>query len=80
MIGAVLLILQFTFNRLFDDLLQLLFMLLYLNIICSKKFGTNYKGIVLAGFIGGIAFYTKSYAFYFVLIHLPIVIYQEVKI
>lgn len=75
MIGAVLLILQFSFNRLFDDLLQLLFILLYLNIICSKKFGTNYKAIVLAGFIGGIAFYVKSYAFYFILIHLPIVIY-----
>ncbi|HEX7457805.1 MAG TPA: hypothetical protein VF301_05180, partial [Ginsengibacter sp.] len=75
MIGAVLLILQFSFNRLFDDLLHLLFMLLYLNIICSKKFGTNYKAIVLAGFIGGIAFYVKSYAFYFILIHLPIVIY-----
>jgi hypothetical protein len=29
----------------------------------------------LAGFIGGIAFYVKPYAFYFILIHLPIAIY-----
>jgi hypothetical protein len=80
MIGAVLLIVHFTFYRLFGDLLEMLLLLLYLNIICSKKFGTNYKGILLAGFIGGIAFYAKSYAFYFILIHLPIAIYlSEVK-
>lgn len=75
MFGAVLLILHFTFFRLFGDLLQLLLMLLYLNIICSKKFGTNYKGILLVAVIGGIAFYAKAYAFYFILIHLPIAIY-----
>ena len=75
MTGAVLLIVHFTFYRLFGDLLELLLMLLYLNIICSKKFGTTYKGMLLAEFIGGIAFYAKSYAFYFVLIHLPIAIY-----
>jgi hypothetical protein len=80
MVGAVLLIVHFTFYRLFGDLLELFLMLLYLNIICSKKFGTNYKGILLAGFIGSIAFYAKVYAFYFVLIHLPIAIHlSEVK-
>ena len=33
------------------------------------------KKSVLAAFIGGIAFYAKAYAFYFVLVHLPIAIY-----
>ena len=75
MFGAVLLILHFTFDRLFGDLLELLCLLLYLNIICSEKFGTNYKGIILAALAGAMAFYAKSYAFYFVLIHLPIAIY-----
>lgn len=75
MVGAVLLIVHFTFYRLFGDLLELLFMLLYLNIICLKKFSVDYKRILLAGFIGGIAFYAKAYAFYFILIHLPIAIY-----
>ncbi len=75
MSGAVLLILHFTFYRLFGDLLEVLCLLVYLNIICSKEFGTNYKGVVSAALVGGIAFYAKSYAFYFVLIHLPIAIY-----
>jgi len=75
MIGAVLLILHFVFYRLFGDLLEVLCLLLYLNIICSEKFGTNNKGIILAAFAGAMAFYAKSYAFYFVLIHLPIAIY-----
>jgi hypothetical protein len=79
MVGAVFLILHFTFYRLFGDLLQLLILLLYLNIICSKKFGDNYKTVILAAFIGGIAFYAKAYAFYFVLIHLPVAIYLEQK-
>ena len=75
MTGAVLLILHFTFYRLFGDLLEVLCLLLYLNIICSEKFGTNYKGIISAALAGAMAFYAKSYAFYFVLIHLPITIY-----
>ena len=39
MFGAVLLIVHFTFDRLFGKLL----IILYLNIICSERFGTNYK-------------------------------------
>jgi hypothetical protein len=77
--GAVLLILHFTFYRLFGDLLQLLILLLYLNVICSKKFGSSYKMIILGAVIGGIAFYAKAYAFYFTLIHLPVAIYLAQK-
>lgn len=75
MIGALLLILDFAFSRLFGDLLQLMLLLVYLNIICSKNFGRNYKGIILAAFIGGIGFYAKAYTFYFTLLHLPLVIF-----
>lgn len=80
MIGAVLLMIHFVYARLFGDLLQLMFLLIYLNIICSKKFGENYKKIILAAFIGGIGFYAKAYTFYFTLLHLPfVIIYLEKK-
>ncbi|MEO6136581.1 MAG: hypothetical protein ABIP35_15610, partial [Ginsengibacter sp.] len=74
MIGAVLLMIHFVYARLFGDLLQLMFLLIYLNIICSKSFGKNYKTIIVAALIGGIGFYAKAYTFYFTLIHLPFVI------
>jgi hypothetical protein len=74
MIGAVLLMVHFAFSRIFGDLLQVMLLLFYLNIICSKKFNKTYKEIFLAAFIGGIGFYAKAYTFYFVLFHLPILI------
>jgi hypothetical protein len=79
MVAAVLLILHFVFYRLFGDLLQLIFLLLYLNIICSKNFGGNYKNILLAALVCGLGFYAKSYIFYFALIHLPIAIFIAEK-
>ncbi|MEO5649714.1 MAG: hypothetical protein ABIR03_07320 [Ginsengibacter sp.] len=52
MFGAVLLIIHFAFSRLFGDLLQVTFLLLYLNIISSNNFGKNYKGIIWAAIVG----------------------------
>ncbi len=72
---ALLLILYFVFSRQFGDLLQVQFLLLYLNIICSKNFNKNYTGIILAAVIGGIGFYAKAYIFYFTLVHLSLAIY-----
>lgn len=80
MMGAVLLIIDFVFIRLFADLLQVLFLLLYLNIICSKGFYKNYRSIILAAFVGGIGFYAKAYTFYFILLHLPVTIILLEKI
>ncbi len=79
MIGAVLLMIHFVYARLFGDLLQLMFLLIYLNIICSEKFGENYNKIILAAIIGGIGFYAKAYTFYFTLFHLPLVIFYLEK-
>lgn len=75
MSAATLLILHFTFSKLFGDLLEVLFLLLYLNIICSKRFSNNYKGIILAAIVAGIGFYAKAYTFYFALVHLPLAIF-----
>jgi hypothetical protein len=74
MVASVLLIVHFAFFRLFGDLLQLLFLLLYLNIICSKNFSGNYKKIILAALVCGIGFYAKAYILYFAIIHLPLAI------
>lgn len=75
MMASVVLILHFAFFRLFGDLLQLLFLLLYLNIICSKNFRGSYKKIILAAFVCGIGFYAKTYILYFAIVHLPLVIF-----
>lgn len=74
MAAAVFLLLYFAFDRLFGDLLLVLFLLLYLNIICSKKNWKGYTQIILAAFVGGLGFYCKAYTLYFILLHLPVVI------
>ena len=79
MTGASLLILFFSFGRLFGDLLQVLFLLLYLNVVLSKNFSKNYKKIILAALIAGIGFYAKAYTLYFAIVHLPLAIYLSEK-
>ena len=76
--AAVLLLLHFSFSRLFADNLEVTILLAYLNILHSKNFINRYWKIIVAGITGSLAFYAKAYSFYFVLIHLPIfVIYLE---
>lgn len=74
LIAGIFLILHFVFLRLFGDLLQALFLFLYLNVICSKDFYLNYKKIILASLVAGLGFYSKAYTFYFSLAHLLIVL------
>lgn len=74
LIAGITLIVHFVFFRLFGDLLQAMFLLLYLNVICSKSFYGNYLMIVLAAFLGGLGFYAKVYSFYFTVAHLVIVL------
>ena len=82
MMGAVvLLFLHFSFSRLFADNLVVTILLAYFYIVNSKDFVNNYRKIIAAGFVGALAFYAKAYSFYFVLVHLPIVIiYLEKQI
>ncbi|HVZ95593.1 MAG TPA: hypothetical protein VG847_01880 [Chitinophagaceae bacterium] len=79
MLTAVVLILHFTFFRLFASLLALVFFLLYINILVSDNFNKGYKKIILAGSVAGIAFYAKEYTFYFALLHLPVAVYIAEK-
>ncbi len=73
-VAGMFLILQIVFLRLFGDLLQALFILLYLNVVCSRNFYSSYKKIILAAFLCGIGFYAKAYTFYFAIANLVIVI------
>ncbi|MFS8081883.1 MAG: hypothetical protein ACMG51_00415 [Ginsengibacter sp.] len=74
MTGVVILLIDFAFSRLFADMLLVLILLIYLNILCNENFGKNYRSIVGIAIIGALGFYTKAYTFYFVLIHLPLTI------
>ena len=72
--ACVLLLLHFSFTRLFADNLLVMILLCYVSIVQSNDFVNNFKKIIAAGFFGALAFYAKAYSFYFVLLHLPIVI------
>lgn len=72
--AAILLLLHFSFSRLFGDNLVVTILLGYLNILYSKNFINQYWKIIFAGIMGSLAFYAKAYSFYFVLFHLPIII------
>ncbi|MEO5501822.1 MAG: hypothetical protein ABIR31_10320 [Ginsengibacter sp.] len=74
MVGVVLLLIDFAFSRLFADMLLVLILLIYLNILCNENFGKNYRSIIWIAIIGALGFYAKAYTFYFVLIHLPLTI------
>ncbi len=74
MAWVVLLLIDFAFSRLFADMLLVLILLIYLNILCNDHFGKNYRSIIWIAVIGTLGFYTKAYTFYFLLIHLPLTI------
>lgn len=52
----------------FDDLWQCFFLLLILDVMLSREFSTSLGMWILAGFIGGIAYYSKAYSFQFLLL------------
>lgn len=79
MTGGLLLIVHFAQDRLFGDLLQMVFLLAYLNIIFKPNFAQSNRLIIVAAIIGSLSFYAKSYSLYFVLIHLIIIILVSEK-
>jgi hypothetical protein len=58
------------YAQLFDDLWQIVFLLGYLLIICSRHFLTTWWKWVICGIIGAFAFFAKTYSFYFIVLHL----------
>ncbi|MEP6675156.1 MAG: hypothetical protein ABJA78_08370 [Ferruginibacter sp.] len=80
MTAISILLLHYTFHELFADLLLVLMLLIYLNIICSKNFINNNLKIIGCGLICAVGFYAKAYFFYFAIIHLAVSIFILLKV
>ncbi|UAY53152.1 glycosyltransferase family 39 protein [Ferruginibacter albus] len=75
----VIVFLHFAFYQLFGDFLQVLCLLIYLNIICSKGFIKSNKKIILSSIVCGVAYYAKYYSLYFGVIFIAITFFLLLK-
>ncbi len=69
----------YVYVQVYADVLQLVFVLIYLNYLFAEKFKFNYLSVVILGLIMGIAFYAKAYSFLFFGVHLLVVLYNYFK-
>lgn len=69
---ANILLLYFSYYRLFGDMLVLVFLISYLNITLRNHHVISYKQIILSATILSLGFYAKAYVFYFALFFIPI--------
>jgi len=60
------------YEQLFDDLWQNAFLLFYLLLITSKSFFTKAWKWILCGVIAAVAYFAKTYSFYFIILHLAV--------
>ncbi len=58
-----------TYHELGVDWLQCMVLLLYINLICSKKYPKNFLYPLLCGVLGVLAYYAKYYNFHFFWLH-----------
>jgi len=65
----------FVYFQMFGDVLQLIFVILYLLVLWSKPFKLNYIHSILCGVIMGIGFYAKAYSLFFFIIHFGLSLY-----
>ncbi len=79
MFALVILLLHFAFNQLFGDLLQVMLLCCYLNILCSGNYINSNQKIIASGVLAGIGYYAKYYTFYFAMVHLAVVIFVLLK-
>lgn len=73
MLSAVIIIIHFAYFEVAADILLVLLLLLYFLITSINNFTTNLKLNVLAGSIGAVAYFSKTYAFPFFLLHFTII-------
>lgn len=66
------------FFQVFGDVLQMIFVLAYLQILFQNK-PLNFLKMILSGLIMGVAFYAKAYSFFFLVIHLFTVMFYFVS-
>lgn len=61
-----------SYEQLFDDLWQNAFLVCYLLLVTSKDFLTKTWKWILCGIIAAVAYFAKTYSFYFIILHLAI--------
>lgn len=69
-----LMLLSFCFYELCADLLAVLILSLYLNIIFAEKFLFSHTKLIALAALGALAYFAKAYNFYFFLAHISVVI------
>lgn len=62
-------IVSYSLHLLSPDVLQLLLISIYLNIVCSPDFFNSAKKLVLCGIIGALCYFAKAYNFYFFILN-----------
>ena len=70
---------SYAFYELCADLLQLLFLLLYLNLLFSKDFINNTYKIIGAGALAAVCYYAKAYNLPFFLLHFTVMAFVLLK-
>lgn len=73
MLAAVIIVLHFAYFEVAADILLVLLLLLYFLVITTNNFTTNLKLNILAGCLAAIAYFSKTYAFPFLLLHFTFV-------
>lgn len=61
--------LYFAYNTITPDILMVLFLVFYLYFIFDPKYSNKSSGAVFAGIFGALAYFSKGYAFIFILVH-----------
>jgi len=75
----VVILIYYVFYELCADLLQLFFILLYLNLVLSKNFIENNYKIIFAAAMGAFAYYAKAYNLPFFLAHFSLATFILLK-
>lgn len=73
LIFIVPLILSFAFHSITPDLLTVCVVVFYLRIVLDNNYIHQKKWALLAGFVGALAYFAKTYNFYFILVHFLLV-------
>ena len=60
---------SYSLQLLSPDVLQLLLISIYLNIVCTPDFFNSTKKLVLCGIVGALCYFAKSYNFYFFILN-----------
>lgn len=65
----------FTYFQMFGDVLQMLFAMAYLQLLCSPRFFSSLIFPALAGLLMGLGFYAKAYSLMFFLLHFAVILF-----